>query len=146
MINRVVLTGRLVQDPELKTTQSGTSVMTLRLAVERQYVAKGQERKADFFDVVTWKSTAEFVFRNFGKGDMIAIDGRLQQREYTDSNGSKRYVVEVVADSVSFCGLTKRQQYEPADNYTGYDDQPQKYEDDDIVVGGAQTSDEDLPF
>lgn len=146
MINRVVLTGRLVQDPELKTTQSGTSVMTLRLAVERQYVAKGQERKADFFDVVTWKSTAEFVFRNFGKGDMIAVDGRLQQREYTDSNGATRYVVEVVADSVSFCGLTKRQQYEPAESYTGYDDQPQKYEDEDIVVGGAQTPDGDLPF
>lgn len=104
MLNRVILMGRLVSDPELKTTASGISVTSVRIAVDRNYVKSGEERKADFFDIVCWRNTAEFVCRYFGKGSLIAVEGQLQSRTYQAKDGSNRYVVEVVADNVSFTG------------------------------------------
>ena len=104
MLNRVILMGRLVSDPELKTTGSGLSVTSFRIAVDRNYVKSGEERKADFFDIVCWRGTAEFVCRYFGKGSLIAVEGQLQSRTYQAKDGSNRYVVEVVADNVSFTG------------------------------------------
>ncbi len=104
MLNRVILMGRLVSDPELKTTSNGISVTSVRLAVDRNYVKSGEERKADFFDIVCWRSTAEFVCRYFGKGSLIAVEGQLQSRTYQAKDGTNRYVVEVVADNVSFTG------------------------------------------
>lgn len=104
MLNRVILMGRLVSDPELKTTGTGISVTSFRIAVERSYVKQGEERKADFIDVVCWRNTAEFVCRYFGKGSLIAVEGQLQSRTYQAKDGSTRYVVEVVADNVSFTG------------------------------------------
>lgn len=96
--------GRLVSDPELKTTGTGISVTSFRIAVERSYVKSGEERKADFFDIVCWRNTAEFVCKYFGKGSLIAVEGQLQSRTYQAKDGSNRYVVEVVADNVSFTG------------------------------------------
>lgn len=126
MINRVVLMGRLVADPELKTTQSGTEVTSFRIAVERKYTKSGEERQADFFDVVAWKQTAEFICRNFGKGALIAVDGRLQQRHYQASDGSTRSVVEIVADLASFTGerfeKPKATSAADADNEAYYED------------------------
>ena len=104
MLNRVILMGRLVSDPELKTTTSGISVTSFRIAVDRSYVKAGAERQADFFDIVAWRNTAEFVCRNFGKGALIAVDGQLQSRQYQAKDGTNRTVVEVVADNVSFTG------------------------------------------
>ncbi len=104
MLNRVILMGRLVSDPELKTTGTGISVTSFRIAVDRSYVKQGEERKADFFDIVCWRSTAEFVCRYFGKGSLIAVEGQLQSRTYQAKDGTNRYVVEVVADNVSFTG------------------------------------------
>lgn len=104
MINRVILMGRLVSDPELKTTSSGISVTSFRIAVDRSYVKAGAERQTDFFDIVCWRSTAEFVCRYFFKGSLIALEGQLQSRTYQAKDGSNRYVVEVVADNVSFTG------------------------------------------
>lgn len=104
MINRVVLMGRLVADPELKTTNTGISVTSFRIAVDRSYVKAGEQRQADFFDVVAWRNTAEFVCRNFGKGSLIAIDGQLQSRQYQTKEGQNRTAIEVVADNVSFTG------------------------------------------
>ena len=104
MLNRVVLMGRLVADPELKTTQTGVSVTSFRIAVDRNYVKQGEERKADFIDIVCWRQQAEFVCRYFGKGAMIAVDGQLQTRTYQAKDGTNRYVVEVLADNVSFTG------------------------------------------
>ena len=104
MLNRVILMGRLVSDPELKTTPSGASVTNFRIAVDRSYVKQGEERKADFIDIVCWRQTAEFVCRYFGKGAMIAVEGQLQTRTYQAKDGTNRYVVEVVADNVSFTG------------------------------------------
>ena len=104
MINRVVLMGRLVADPELKTTSTGISVTSFRIAVDRSYVKAGAERQADFFDVVAWRSSAEFVCRNFSKGSLIAVDGQLQSRQYQTKDGQNRTAIEVVADNVSFTG------------------------------------------
>ncbi|MCH5298147.1 MAG: single-stranded DNA-binding protein [Ruminococcus sp.] len=104
MLNRVILMGRLVADPELKTTASGVSVTSFRIAVDRSYVKNGEERKADFIDIVCWRQTAEFVCRYFGKGSLIALEGQLQSRTYQAKDGTNRYVTEVVADNVSFTG------------------------------------------
>ena len=104
MLNRVILMGRLVSDPELKTTGTGLSVTSFRIAVDRNYVKSGEERKADFIDIVCWRNTAEFVCRYFGKGSLIAVEGQLQTRTYQAKDGTNRYVVEVVADNVSFTG------------------------------------------
>ena len=104
MLNRVILMGRLVSDPELKTTPNGVSVTNFRIAVDRSYVRSGEERKADFIDIVCWRQQAEFVCRYFGKGSLIAVEGQLQTRTYQAKDGSNRYVVEVVADNISFTG------------------------------------------
>ena len=104
MLNCAVIMGRLVADPELRTTTSGTSVTSFRVAVDRNFVRQGEERQADFIDVVAWRQTAEFVSRFFRKGSMIAVQGSIQTRNYEDRNGNKRTAVEIVADNVSFCG------------------------------------------
>lgn len=104
MLNRVILMGRLVSDPELKTTPSGVSVTSVRLAVDRSYAKSGEERKADFIDIVAWRNTAEFICKYFGKGALIAVEGQLQTRTYQAKDGTNRYVVEVVVDNVSFTG------------------------------------------
>lgn len=104
MINRVVLMGRLVADPELKTTNTGVSVTSFRIAVDRNYVKAGEQRQADFFDIVAWRSSAEFVCRNFSKGSLIAVDGQLQSRQYQTKDGQNRTAIEVVADNISFTG------------------------------------------
>lgn len=120
MINRVVLMGRLVADPELKTTNTGISVTSFRIAVDRSYVKAGAERQADFFDIVAWRSSAEFVCRNFSKGALIAVDGQLQSRQYQTKDGQNRTAIEVVADNVSFTGERR----ESAGTYGGYSQAP----------------------
>lgn len=104
MINSVVLMGRLTYEPELKTTTSGLSVIRFQMAVDRNYQSQGQERQADFIDVVAWRQTAEFISRYFHKGSMIAVEGSIQTNNFTDRDGNKRKSVEVVANQVSFCG------------------------------------------
>lgn len=124
MLNRVILMGRLVADPELKTTNSGVSVCSFRIAVDRSYVKNGEQRQADFFDIVAWRSSAEFVCRHFAKGSLIAVDGQLQTRQYQTKDGSNRSAVEVVADNISFTGERKEQKQE-----SGYDVMPEGYGD-----------------
>ena len=104
MLNVVALMGRLVYDPELKTTQNGTNVCSFRIAVDRSFTRQGEERKADFIDVTAWRQTAEFVSKHFQKGSMIAVEGSLQTRQYQDKNGNNRTATEVLASQVSFCG------------------------------------------
>ncbi|MCD8147015.1 MAG: single-stranded DNA-binding protein [Clostridiales bacterium] len=103
MLNRVVLQGRLVADPELRHTQSGTPVATFRIACDRGYKSKDPNaQSADFINIVAWRQTAEFISRYFTKGSMILIDGRLQVRDYTDNAGNRRNIAEVVAENVNF--------------------------------------------
>ena len=103
MLNRITLMGRLVADPELRTTPSGVTVATLRLACDRDFKNKQTgEKETDFISVVAWRQTAEFVSRYFTKGRMAVVEGRLQIRPYTDRDGNKRTAAEVVADNVYF--------------------------------------------
>lgn len=103
MLNCAIIMGRLTADPELRTTQNGTSVTSFTVAVDRAY-RSGDERQTDFINVVAWRSTADFVSRYFKKGQMIAVQGSIQVRNYEDRNGNKRTAVEIIADNVSFCG------------------------------------------
>lgn len=103
MLNEVVLMGRLTRDPEVKKTPSDVSVCSFSIACERDIVSKQtNERETDYFDIVAWRSTADFVGKYFAKGRMIIVKGRLQKRYYDDKEGNKRNVVEVVADTVYF--------------------------------------------
>lgn len=104
MLNNAVVMGRLVADPELRTTGSGISVLSFTVAVDRGFVRQGEERQADFIDIIAWRQTAEFISKYFRKGSMIAVQGHIQTRTYEDRNGNKRKAVEIVADNVSFCG------------------------------------------
>lgn len=104
MLNVVAIQGRLVADPELRTTPQGTSVCQFRIACERSFARQGEQRQADFIDIVAWRSTAEFVCKYFSKGSMILVEGRIQTRQYQDKNGSNRTAFEVVAGGVSFGG------------------------------------------
>lgn len=103
MLNTVILMGRLTADPELRTTQSGVSVASFTLAVERDYRAQGSDRReTDFIDIVAWRNTADFVCRYFQKGQMAAVHGRLQVRSYQDKDGNNRRAWEIVADNIYF--------------------------------------------
>lgn len=107
MLNHIAIMGRLVRDPELRYTQSGTPVVNFTIAVDRDF--KGQDgREADFIDCVAWRNTANFVEQFFTKGRMAVVSGRLQIRAWTDKEGHKRNVAEVVADNVYF-GDSKRE-------------------------------------
>ena len=104
MLNVVAIMGRLVADPELRTTQSGTNVCSFRIACDRNFARQGEQRQADFIDIVAWRQQAEFVSKYFQKGSLIAIEGSLQTRQYQDKNGNNRTAVEVVANNVNFAG------------------------------------------
>ena len=103
MLNKVFIMGRLTRDPELRHTQSGTSVASFSLAVDRDFKDKQTGEKAtDFIDVVAWRGTAEFVSRFFSKGRMAVVVGSLQIRAWEDKEGNKRRTAEVIAESVYF--------------------------------------------
>jgi single-strand DNA-binding protein len=104
MLNNAVIMGRLTKDPELKTTANGISVTSFTIAVDRKFNKQGEEKQADFIDIIAWRGTAEFISKYFRKGSMIAVQGSIQTRMYEDKNGNKRKAVEIVADEVSFCG------------------------------------------
>ena len=120
MINSVVLMGRLTYEPELKSSQNGISVIRFQMAVDRNYQPQGQDRQADFIDVVAWRQTAEFVSRYFHKGSMIAVEGTIQTNNFTDRDGNKRKSVEVVANKVSFCGSKAENSKAKKQNYWLY--------------------------
>ena len=103
MLNRIIIMGRLVRDPELRTTQSGIPVTSFTLAVDRDFKSRDNgEKSTDFIDVVAWRQTAEFVCKYFAKGRMAVAEGRLQIREWKDRDGNNRRTAEVVADNVYF--------------------------------------------
>ena len=114
MLNKAILVGRMVADPELRQTPQGVSVTTFRIAVERPF-GQGGERKADFLTIVCWRGQAEFVCRYFKKGSDIGIDGTIGTREYTDKEGNRRTAVEVLAERVSFVGRKTDRDTEPAE-------------------------------
>ncbi|MBQ7835506.1 MAG: single-stranded DNA-binding protein [Ruminiclostridium sp.] len=102
MYNKAILMGRICNDLEIKSTQSGAAVLSFRIAVDRNYQVKGEEKKTDFFNIVAWRNNADFISRFFSKGRMILVEGELQTRQYTDKNGSTQTVVELIVDNVHF--------------------------------------------
>ncbi|QEY33858.1 single-stranded DNA-binding protein [Caproiciproducens galactitolivorans] len=139
MLNVAILMGRLVADPELRHTPNDVSVTSFTLAVERSYVKSGTDRQADFIDVVAWRSTADFVCKYFRKGQLVAVQGSIQTRTYTDNNGNKRKAFEIVADHVHFADSKKNEcnnnlyskPQDTVENPDGFEELP---------------DDEDLPF
>lgn len=102
MLNKAILLGRLTADPELRHTPNGVAVTSFTLAVNRRFAAQGQERQADFIDIVAWRNTAEFVTRYLKKGSQVAVVGSIQTRTYKDKDDHSRKAFEVVADEVHF--------------------------------------------
>lgn len=103
MLNSVVVMGRLTADPELRHTPNDIAVTSFTIAHDRAFKSQGGERQADFFDCVAWRNNAEFITKYFKKGSMIAVNGTLQTRTYTDKNGNNRKAVEIVVDNAHFC-------------------------------------------
>ena len=102
MLNKVILTGRLTATPELKKTSADVSVTSFSVAVQRQYKSPDGTYPTDFINIVAWRNTAEFICRFFEKGNLIALVGSLQSRNYEDKTGAKRTAFEVVVDEAHF--------------------------------------------
>lgn len=146
MYNNVTMMGRIVNDLELKVTPNGTNVCSFRIAVERRYQTKGEERKSDFFNIVAWRHTAEFVMKYFSKGRMILINGELQTRQYTDKNGNTATWYEIIADRVCFTGEKAKSTEPPAQAAPS---EPPKYSDSDDnapPIGEPPDGNDDYPF
>nr|DAV69984.1 MAG TPA: Single strand binding protein [Caudoviricetes sp.] len=127
-MNKVILMGRLTRDPEVRYTQAtNTMVTSFTLAVNRRFVKQGEERQADFINIVAWNKTAEFVSKYFSKGQQVGVIGRIQTRNYDDEQGVKHYITEVIAEEVYFAGEKKEKaQNDPTDDFeiTNSDDLP----------------------
>lgn len=140
MLNRSILIGRLVADPELKYTPSGVAVCTFRLAVDRPFTTQGGEREADFIPVVTWRQLAETCANYLKKGRLTAVEGRIQVRFYENQEGKRVYVTEVIADNVRFLE-SSRDQKDKKEDVPNWDSDPFHNDGKPIDI-----SDDDLPF
>ena len=149
-MNKVILIGRLSQDPEMRTTPNGVATTTFSVAVSRNFTNQNGERETDFFRCVAWRKQAENIAKYTQKGSQVAVEGRLQNRSYDAQDGTKRYVTEVIADNVSFLGSR-------GDGANSSSSAPQNMEND-VEVNEASNnpfedfgeevtlSDDDLPF
>lgn len=127
MINKVILSGRITKDIEIKQTPGGAMVTQFSLAVERNFAKQGEERQTDFITCVAWNKTAEFIGKFFSKGRSIAVIGQLRTRTYDDKNGVKHYVTEVFVDEAQFTFEPKAQQsngYPSEQMYAPKNDKP----------------------
>lgn len=118
MLNNITIMGRLTKNPELRYTQSQTPVCSFTVACDRDIKDKDGNKVCDFIDIVAWRSTAEFISRSFAKGHLIVVSGRLQLRDWEDSNGNTRRTAEVVADNVYFADSNRKTGFteEPAED------------------------------
>ena len=117
-LNKVILAGRLTADPEMKQTPNGVTLVTFSLAVNRRFSSRdgqGQQPEADFFRITAWRNTAEFIAKYFRKGSAICICGSIQNRTWTDQNGQRRYMTDIIADEANFVESRSSQ-----DNQSGY--------------------------
>lgn len=146
MLNTVALMGRLTADPELKMTTNGIAVCSFTIAVNRTYAKSNEERVADFINIVTWRGTAEFVSKYFTKGQLMAVEGSIQTRNYEDKNGNKRTAFEVVANNVHFAESKNSSSQRNTTNQFNPPKEVMSFSnasDDDFI---EITNDEDLPF
>lgn len=139
MLNRVILIGRLVRDPELRFTPNGKAVCQFTLAVDRQYAGADGERQADFINIVVWGKAGESSAQYLAKGKLAAVDGRLQIRTYFDQkDGEKRWATEVIAENVRFLS--------PADKQTEQNASAPAYDEEEPWADGDQLTMGDFPF
>ena len=108
-MNHIVLIGRLTRDPEIRYTPSGAAVSNFDLAVDRPTTNAQGEKETDFIRIITWQKTAELVANYLKKGRLVAVEGRLQIRNYTNAEGQKKYVTEVIASNVQFLDRAKEE-------------------------------------
>lgn len=135
MINNVTLMGRLTAAPELRTTNSGLSVTSFTLAVDRGF---GENKQTDFINCVAWRERADFICRYFTKGSMLALTGNIQTRKYEDKNGNTRTAFEILAETVSFCGDKTKADKNTAETGNGNNGQ--------ILADFGDAEDDGLPF
>lgn len=157
MLNKVVLIGRLTKDPDMRFTQSQRAVCSFNLAVNRNFTTQGGEREADFINIVSWGKTAENVSKYLSKGSLVAVDGRIQTRNYDNAQGQRVYVTEVVAENVTFLesrnsnnnsakdyGFSEpRQEVKQTSNEASFDSNKDPFAD---FGNSIDISDDDLPF
>lgn len=132
-MNKVVLMGRLTRDPDVRYTSNNTLVASFTLAVNRRFAKQGEERQADFINIVAWDKTGEFCSKYFKKGQQVGIIGRLQTRQYDDKDGKRVYVTEVVAEEAYFADSKKENMGDP-------------FAAEQASNSGFKVTDDDLPF
>lgn len=142
MLNRTVLIGRLTKDPELRHTSNGTATTSFTLAVDRPFQTNGK-KEADFIPVVTWRQTAEACANYLSKGKLVAVEGRIQTRNYENNEGRRVYVTEVVADNVRFLEFGNREGGGTDTSGGNYGGRRDEYFDDGAPI---DISDDDLPY
>ena len=151
-MNKAILIGRLVRDPEMRTTPAGVATTSFTVAVSRTYANQNGEREADFINCVAWRKQAETIAKYFKKGSQIALEGRIQTRSYDAQDGSKRYVTEIIVDNFTFVGSRNEggaPMSEPSSNFgsnpdittTDISEDPFKDFGEEVAL-----SDDDLPF
>jgi len=147
-MNKAILIGRLTRDPELRMTQAGTPVCTFTLAVDRRVKRdeNSNQPTADFIPVVTWNKTAEFCNQYFSKGSKMCVEGRIQTRNYEAQDGSKRYVTEIIAESVEFVESKRTAEGGYNNNNSTYNSAPQESQEPKAEALGSSVSNEEIPF
>ena len=149
-MNKVILIGRLSQDPEMRTTPNGVATTSFSVAVSRNYTNQNGERDTDFFRCVAWRNQAENIAKYCQKGSQVAVEGRLQNRNYEAQDGTRRYVTEVIADNVTFLGSRSDAQRSnsSAPEEMGNDVEVNETSEDPFKDFGEEVtlSDDDLPF
>ena len=141
-MNKAVLTGRLANDPKSRTTQSGIQSCSFRLAVQRKHANTQGVKEADFLNIVCWRQLAEICSKFLAKGRMVGIEGSIQTRSYDAQDGTKRYVTEIIADSVEFLSSKEQQQAAPATAEGDVVSQAQETFGNNFV----EVDDEELPY
>lgn len=153
-MNKVIMIGNLANDPEARTTQSGISQSTFRLAVQRRYANAQGVREADFFTIIAWRQAADFCNRYLSKGRKVAVEGSIQNRTYDGQDGQRHYVTEIVADNVEACGSARNDAGDPGPTPPpgpkAPADRPEQQRMDYSADAGpddfTETDDEELPF
>ncbi|MFA5602416.1 MAG: single-stranded DNA-binding protein [Bacilli bacterium] len=151
-MNKACLVGRLTRDPELRYTGSNIPVATFTVAINRTYTNQSGEREADFINIVVWRKQAENVKNYLNQGSLVSVEGRIQTRSYDAQDGSKRYVTEVVADSVQFLETKAQSQNrgKANNNFDFKKEEPKttNVEEDPFADFGSniEINDDDLPF
>ena len=147
MLNTAAIVGRLGKDPELRTTQSGKSVTSFSLAVQRPRKNQNGEYESDWIDVQAWGTTAEFICKYFQQGQLMAVSGRIQTRVYTDRDGKSRKGVEIVAQDASFCvSLKKEEPVKQPSSFSTSTEPVKEYEQQAMLPPDDFLGDDDLPF